>query len=505
MGIIILIILVCVVGSILDDINEFLKENFFTVLYVISFLIIGTMKFISFLDGSAFPLGYIIFSVVVFGMIKVFEKISRFFQGQLALSAIAISILSFSNEKCTTIVFLASAAIFIIALLSVGGFSLLKKINKSKHRFTIYYALICAAIAVTETILYKALPLHFAIFAVVVYILAALFGKIDGLLKGCVLFTSAMLFIQNFFEGGFIKTALLILAAMPVILFVILIICMIIAKKSYKSRIEGYMAEYVNNISNGSDRQNQITESSFFSQEKTKSLLREDYKVNGVSAKDFMKSTLKNLVIDGIKKEFMIEMDESKDKTIGIISFYYSYAEFLGYLKEQNIHLTEIIDSFGILNTSYWYIEDVAFFSDLLLQELMSAFEQKLKTVPKLAEVPFSKEFLLNYMYSNRFLDCYVSETDLDCLRNNPGLFKEEFDDLYSAMTNTEIDTSIKKNWIKKQPAMNEKGDYLYSVIHEDENGIIKEEYGKDFEQHRDYLDEDLSANQIDELAGCPV
>lgn len=502
MGIIILIILVCVVWSILDDINEFLKENVFTIIYVIGCIIINIIKLFAY---EAFPLGYTIFTVVVFIMIKIFEKVRYFFQGYIAISALIISILSFFSLEYTSIAILVASAIFVILLLVTVGQSLLKKINRSKHRFTIYYLLICAVIAVTEAILYKALPLHFAIFAVVVYVLAALFGKIDGLLKGCVLFTSAMLFIQNFFEGGFIKTALLILAALPVVLFVILIVCMIIAKKSYKSRIEGYMAEYVNNISNGSDRQNQITESSFFAQEKTKSLLQEDFKINGVSAEDFMKSTLKNLVIDGIKKEFMIEMDESKDKTIGIISFYYSYAEFLGYLKEQNIHLTEIIDSFGILNTSYWYIEDVAFFSDLLLQELMSAFEQKLKTVPKLAEVPFSKEFLLNYMYSNRFLDCYVSETDLDCLRNNPGLFKEEFDDLYSAMTNTEIDTSIKKNWIKKQPAMNEKGDYLYSVIHEDENGIIKEEYGKDFEQHRDYLDEDLSANQIDELAGCPV
>lgn len=504
-GIIILILLFLVIHSFFKKANDFLKENIFTILYVISFLIIGTGKIISYLDGSAFPFGYIIFSVAVFIMIKIFENVNHFFQGYLSISAIVISILNLFNKKYAAIAFLAASAIFVLILLFMAGISIIKKINQSKHKFTIYYVIICTVIAVMETILYEALPLHFAIFAVVVYVLTWLLGKIGNFFKWYVLAASVLIFALNFFGAGFTKTVFKIAVAIPVVILTIGIIILIISKATYKSRVEKYIAEYVNNICNNIDRQNTITESSFFSQEQTKSLLQEGFKVNGMTAENFMKAALRNSVISGIRKEFTEEMEESKSKDMGSISFYYTYADFLPYLEEQNMSLTGIIESFGILNTTYWYIEDVAFFSDLLFTDLMSAFEQKLKTVPKLSEVPFSKEFLLNYMYSCRLFDSYINKTDLDCLKDNPDLFKEEFDNLYSAMTNTGLDIEIDKKLINVQPDIDEDNEYLYSLNHEDENGIIKEEYGKQFEQHREPFDGIVSDEQRMQLVGVPT
>lgn len=392
--------------------------------------------------------------------------------------------------------------IIIIILLLVAGFSVFKKIKEfwKDHKFlSILFAII--------------IMLSFGgdIFGIIIAVITCVliykftsstFYDNNKVIINYVLISTIVTLLLNLVNKKLAHVIGILAIVVPIVIF---IIYTIYKRVAYKPRVEKHLAEYINNINDGIDNQNLITEASFFSHPQTQSLLAEGHDIDGVSAEDFMKATLRNFVIDGIKKRFTEEFESSKNKNSGKIFFYYDYSAFLPYLEEQNIHLTEIIDSFGILNTTYWYIEDLAFFSDLLLKNLMSVFKQKLITVPELAEVPFSKEFLLNYMQSCKFLDRYISETDLDCLRDNPELFEDDFNYLYLAMTNTELDISIEKNWIKAQPDINKNNEYLYSLNHEDENGIVREEYGQQFEQHRVSFDEDLSANQINELKGCPV
>ncbi len=282
------------------------------------------------------------------------------------------------------------------------------------------------------------------------------------------------------------------------------VICIYI-RISYQSRVIGYISKYIYNIANGIDKQNLLTEAHFFSQPEAKRLLNQGYKINDMSPLDFMRAILRDNVINGIKKEFIEGLEESENKDIGRIFFYYEYIHYLPYLEEQGINLIDCIDDFGIINSSYWYIEDVAFFSNVLLEDAISVAELSIRDTPKLSDVPFSLYYFINHMYGLNFLNSYVTEYDLDGLKNKPELFKDDFDALYNSFGKAMLDVMTKNNRIIKTPSGNEENEFLYSYNHEDEDGIIKEEYGQQFEAHRVPMDVDISQGQLDELAGCPA
>ncbi len=290
------------------------------------------------------------------------------------------------------------------------------------------------------------------------------------------------------------------------------IIC-IYLRVTYESRVVDYISKYVYNICNEIDKKNLITEAHLFSQPEGKKLLNQGHRINDMSPLDFMRSILKSNVLNGIKKEFIEGLEEAENKDMGRIFFYYEYTYFLPYLEEQGIRLVDCIDSFGIINSEYWYIEDVAFFSDILLKDAISSVERLILETPELSDVLFSEEYYNNKMYHLEFLHPYLTEFDLNGLKNKPELFKDDIDELYFELSGLIIQMLVENNKINQLQDLtkmsdsdkSKNGNCLYSYNHEDENGIIKEEYGQQFEQNRVQIDDGISQEQMDELAGCPV
>ena len=274
---------------------------------------------------------------------------------------------------------------------------------------------------------------------------------------------------------------------------------------TYKNRVKKYIGEYVGNVVADHSHTIQMTEASFFSQPKTKKMMGEKAKVDEMTTREFMQKCFHDIVFDSLKNAFQRELFRNGNVITDRVFFYYEFYDYDLYCDEQHIDLVDVLSSFNIIQTGFTYVPGSVFFSNDLLERMQADFIPFISKDPKLSDVPFSSEYLEKIMYSNEVLSPYISQEDLDALASNRELFDDDYIDLYHGVTNEDIKRYVEEGKLNVLPNQNDNKKQLYSLKHEDENGIIKEEYGQSSEQHRVTLDIDIPADQLDDLDGCPA
>lgn len=274
---------------------------------------------------------------------------------------------------------------------------------------------------------------------------------------------------------------------------------------SYKHRVQKYTGEYVEQVLADHSKTIQMTEASFFNQPKTKKLMGEKTKVDEMTPREFMQKCLHDTVMTFLKNDFQKELFRNGQVITDRVFFYYEFYDYDLYCDEQHIDLVEVLSSFNIIQTGFTYVPGSVFFSNDLLEQMQTDFIPFISKEPKLSDVPFSPEYLEKTMYSNGALSPFISQEDLAALASNRELFEDDYIDLYHGVANEDINRYVAEGKLNVLPNPNDDKKQTYSLKHEDENGIIQEEYGQSAEQHRVTLDIDLSSDQLDDLDGCPA
>ena len=294
-------------------------------------------------------------------------------------------------------------------------------------------------------------------------------------------------------------------------LFQILFVCCLILtvlyfiyiKALFKSRVKKYTLQYVNNIDNGIDKENDITEDCFFTQDKVKKFLSQKKTVDGENSHVYLQKILRETALSGLANKFRSKLISKDNVVTDRIFFYYEFFFYKKYLDEQNIDFINYLDSLGIINSKFVYIDDVAFFSNDIFGQITDDFIPFLKENPMLSDVPFSVNYLFNSMYYQGFLNNYIDSLDLELLRENKKLYEDDFISLYGAVVNEELEIAINNNTINEMPKTNDNTETTYSLSHENQDGIIEEEYGMDFEENR--VSFDIDTNELDAMDGIPA
>lgn len=376
-----------------------------------------------------------------------------------------------------------------------------------KHEFTIKYVIFSPIVSFLPAIIFDTMTAFwiFIAIAVVVYIIILLAYKSDVndfyddnryTVNSIFVYSVIVNVISIFFESR-------VIAAIGTIAIAVICIYMRI---SYRSRIFNYAFTYIHNIENGTDKQNNLTDVSFFSQKKVIGFLAERAHVDGISSYNYIQDIFRECVLISLKKYFCNELSENNDR----IFFFYEYSSYIPYLYEHNMDLLDTLSSFEIINSDFLYIKnketgDGVFFSDNIFDKIIQNVMQFLKENPKLSDVPFSKNYLFNSMYNNGLLNPYIPEVNLELLQEDPELYEGDFLELYSGITNEGIQFALNNEQIKPGPKQNKKDEDTFILIHENEDGIIEKEYGFESEMHRATLDNELSSEEMNELKGCPV
>lgn len=274
---------------------------------------------------------------------------------------------------------------------------------------------------------------------------------------------------------------------------------------TYKNRANRYVSEYIVGVVADNSKTNQLTEASFFRQPKTQSLLSERVKVGKQTNYEFLQQCLRENIYDSLKYAFQRELFSNDQIITDRVFFYYEFYDYDLYCNEQNIDLVDVLSSFNIIQTLFTYVPGSVFFSNDLLERMQADFIPFISKEPKLSDVPFSSKYLENTMYSNGTLSPYISQDALAALDSNRNLFEEDFIELYHGVANEDINRYVAEGKLNVLPNQNDDKKQIYSLKHEDENGIIQEEYGQSAEQHRVTLDIDLPSDQLDDLDGCPA
>ncbi len=280
--------------------------------------------------------------------------------------------------------------------------------------------------------------------------------------------------------------------------FVLVILKFIYNRVFFKSRVKKYIRKYIKNIDNFKDRENDMTEACFFEQAMVKKFLKQRKNVNGGASYVYLQKILKETVLLRLKKQFYSNLIFKNKVNTERIFFYYEFYHYVNYFKEQKISFIDYLDNLGIIDSYFVYIDDVAFFSNDILNQITNNFIPYLKENPNLSEVPFSENYLFNSMYNNGFLNNHIQASHLELLRADKKLFEEDLIDLYSAVINEELENAIDNNLINEIPKKDEDDEVTYSLSHENEDGIIEKEYGLNFEQNRVSCDVDTS--ELDNL-----
>ncbi len=274
---------------------------------------------------------------------------------------------------------------------------------------------------------------------------------------------------------------------------------------TFKFWVDRYINTYLAQVLADHSRNIQLTEASFFKQPKAKKLLSEKKIVDGKTSREFMQERFRNSVFDSLKNAFQRELFSNGQVITDRVFFYYEFYDYELYCDEQHIDLVDVLSSFNIIQTGFTYVPGSVFFSNNLLERMQVDFIPFISKEPKLSDVPFSSEYLENTMYSNETLSPYISQDDLAALASNRELFEEDFIELYHGVANEDINRYVAEGKLNVLPNPNDDKKQTYSLKHEDENGIIQEEYGQSAEQHRVTLDIDLPSDQLDDLDGCPA
>jgi len=311
---------------------------------------------------------------------------------------------------------------------------------------------------------------------------------------------------------------------------------------SYKSRLKKHINRYIESFENTSINNNDVTvsisdsqinlsgtnptcilaERSFMSESKTVKFLNERYKIHGEINETFIKELYNNLVLDHAREYLQ------KYLTTDRIFFYYEFYAYICYFQEQNIDFIEYISNLNIMNTdTIYYFSGIAFFSSEVNERMDNDFLEFCVLDETISETAFSKNYLANKMCENRFLDKYINPQDLEKLYYDKKMFMTDLMDMYDNMSGCDVRgylspsfsmanmyNCVAKNQITDcmeariidaMSPLSDDAEAIYIFKNEDENGIIKKEYGQRFEQHRVSLDDGLSADQLNELEGCPA
>ncbi|MBQ3565794.1 MAG: hypothetical protein IJA12_01320, partial [Oscillospiraceae bacterium] len=165
-------------------------------------------------------------------------------------------------------------------------------------------------------------------------------------------------------------------------LFQILFVCCLILtvlyfiyiKALFKSRVKKYTLQYVNNIDNGIDKENDITEDCFFTQDKVKKFLSQKKTVDGENSHVYLQKILRETALSGLANKFRSKLISKDNVVTDRIFFYYEFFFYKKYLDEQNIDFINYLDSLGIINSKFVYIDDVAFFSNDIFGQITDDF-----------------------------------------------------------------------------------------------------------------------------------
>jgi Ca2+/Na+ antiporter len=282
----------------------------------------------------------------------------------------------------------------------------------------------------------------------------------------------------------------------------------LVFRLSYKKRIEIFVNSYINTVVSDRNRNKELTETSFFNHPRTRKLLRERTSIGKQTSWTYMSNVFQTQVLlqlkYALKRELFPENNNFEDR----IYFDYDFYPYTLYLEEQKStfelygepsNLAEYLNSLNLVSGDFAYIEDVAFFSNNLLNTITDNFIPFLKSNSSLVSVPFSEQYLSDSMYKNNFLTNYVSQEDIELLNEQPDLFQEDFEILYSAVANEELNIAVQRNEIKQIPQKDKNEGDIFIVNYENENGIIENEFGQEFEQHRACIDISVS-DELDDL-----
>ncbi len=284
---------------------------------------------------------------------------------------------------------------------------------------------------------------------------------------------------------------------------ILLVLKFIYNRVFFKSRVKKYSSKYVKNIANGSDKDNDITEACFFAQDKVKKFLSQKKNVDGESSQVYLQKILRKTVLSKLAEQFRSELISGNKVVTDRIFFYYEFYHYIKYFNEQNMNFIDYLDSLGIIDSSFVYIDDVAFFSNDILGQITDNFIPFLKKNPCLSGVPFSVNYLFDSMYRQGFLNNYISALNLELLRKDEELYEDDFISLYGAVANEELEIAINNNVINEMPKSNDNTETTYSLSHENQYGIIDEEYGLDLEKNR--VPFDIDTNELDAMDGIPA
>lgn len=286
---------------------------------------------------------------------------------------------------------------------------------------------------------------------------------------------------------------------------------------NYKKRAERYINDYLTQYLANPAQDKVFSEAIFLNQPKTRKLLGERYSVDGKTTKEFLQQCLRKVVLEFLKNIFMSKLFNNGQIITDRIFFYNEFYDYLSYLNEQNMELAEVLADFNIVQSGFSYVPDCAFFSNDLLARIEEEFVPFISGNQKLSDVPFSWNYLTDTMVGQDALSPYIAA---DMVERFKKLEDSDFIDvisdfyeLYGCIAEADINKYLEKGKLDKVPNLSydEKNNshdiekYNYSLKHEDENGIIPEEYGMSSEQHRVTFEVDLDSNQLDDLDGCPA
>ncbi len=271
---------------------------------------------------------------------------------------------------------------------------------------------------------------------------------------------------------------------------------------TYRLRVKRHVKKYVALASKSTAAITALTSASFFADPKTIKLSEERRKVGKLTTYEFLDQLYEKAVHSRLASTFRKKLYPDRKHYVDRVFFSFELKRFELYFDNNNENMMDFLAQLSFVNKGFIYWDDVAFLSIELHQKIKEALLCSIAAEETLADVPFSKEYLYRVLADNGFLHPFLDPVDISIMPECPDLV-EGYRCLNEYIAQEALDDAVVAAKIDKLPTQG-KDRELFVLRHENENGIIEQEYGQELEAHRVTFNGDTSAE--DELDGldCP-